>query len=74
MPRQMASRQQIVQRFDERRRRTLVIKCHAARNLFQVASVLRDRIQEPGDRRFTFSGQHAIHSTVGVPQNLARNK
>src|SRR5206468_4794632 len=51
MSRQMASGQQIIERLDERRRRTALIKCHAAGNLFQVASVLTDRIQQPGDGR-----------------------
>ena len=46
MSRQMASGQQIIERLNERRRRAAVIECHAAGNLFQVASVLRDRIQQ----------------------------
>jgi len=74
MSRQMASRQQIIERLDECRRRTAVIECHLAGNLIQVASVLRDHIQEPGDGRFAFSGQNAIHSTLGVPQNFVGNK
>ena len=74
MSRQMASGQQIIERLDERRRWTAVLKCHAAGNLFQVASVLRDRIQQPGDRRFAFSSQYTIHSTIGVPQNFVGNK
>jgi hypothetical protein len=51
-----------------------MIECHAAGDLFQVTSVLSNRIQQPGDGRFAFSGQHAIHSTIGVPQNFVRNK
>jgi hypothetical protein len=74
MSRQMASRQQIIERLDERWRRTAVIRCHAAGNLFQVAPILCDRIQQPGDGRFAFSGQHAIHSTLGMPQNFLGNK
>src|SRR4029077_18860275 len=72
--REMAGGRQIVERLHERWRRTPVIECHAAGNLFHVAPVLRDRLQQSFDRRFAFTGQHAIHSTVGVPQDFVGNK
>src|SRR4030095_4831344 len=74
IPRQMASRQQIVERLDECRWRSAVIECHAAWNLSEVAPTFLERIEQPADCCFTFSGQHAIHSACAVTQNFLGNK
>ena len=51
-----------------------MIECDAAGNLFQIPSILLDRMKQPGNRRFAFSGQHTIYSASGVLQNFLWNK
>ncbi len=71
---QVAGWRQIVERLHERRRRAAMVECYAAGNVFQVRPTLSESIQQPGNRRLTFAGQHAIHSAAGVPQNFFWNK
>lgn len=51
-----------------------MVECHTPRNAFQVWRVLGESMEQPRDRRFAFTDQHAIHCAAGVPQNFFRDK
>ena len=51
-----------------------MFKCYAARNGLQVWRILLQGLEQPGDGRFTFAGQDAIHGAGGVLQDFFGNK
>ena len=46
----------------------------AARDIFEVWRILRERIEQSGNGRFAFADEHAIYGAVSVPQNFFGNK
>src|SRR6266705_2708267 len=71
---QVARGQQMIERMHKRGRRTAMVECYAARDIFQACPTLRESLKQASDRRFTFTDQHAIHCARSVPQNFFRNK
>ena len=71
---EMQKRNVLGERLHERGRRAAMFECYAAGNVFQVRPTLSESSQQPGNRRFAFAGQHAIHSAAGVPQNFFWDK